>query len=174
MRCSKHSYVLAFLVVTAGATVSRAQSFDVKTGLWETTTTSDTNGMPAIDTSRMTPEQRARVEGVLKARAGRGPTTRTNRSCMTKEKLEKKSLDEMADRNPSCKTTLLNASSTVVDMKMECSGPMKGNGTVHFEALSRENVKGSVKLVSGDEAHPMTINLNMTSKWLGDACGDVK
>ncbi len=174
MRCPKHSYMLAFVALTAGATVSRAQSFDVKTGLWETTVTSDMNGMPPIDTSKMTPEQRARVEAVLKARSGRGPTTHTNRSCMTKEKLEKKSLEEMADRNPNCKTTLLNASASVVDMKMECSGPMKGTGTMHFEASSRENIKGTVKLVSGDEAHPMTININMTSKWVGDACGDVK
>jgi len=40
-------------------------TLDVKLGLWEVTSASTRSGMPTIDTSKMTPEQRARVEAAL-------------------------------------------------------------------------------------------------------------
>lgn len=172
----KHFYTFVFAgAVLLGGIPGHAQTLDVKTGLWETTVTSEMSGMPGIDTSKMTPEQRARIEAALKGRGGRGPSTSVVRTCMTKEKLDKMAFHEMAQNsNPSCKTSVVSSSRSVVDMKMECSGPRKSTGTMHFEAASRESMKGTVKLATGDETHPMTINLSMTGKWLGDDCGDVK
>jgi hypothetical protein len=169
------SFVFAGVVLLGGGILSRAQTLDVKTGLWETTVISEMNGMPAIDTSKMTPDQRARIEAALKGRGGRGPSTSVVRTCMTKEKLDKMAFHEMApNNNSSCKTSVVSSSRSAVDMKMECSGARKSTGTMHFEAPSRESMKGTVKIATGDDGHSMTINMSMTGKWLGDDCGDVK
>jgi hypothetical protein len=170
-----HMFTFAGVILLGGGVLGRAQTLDVKTGLWETTVVSETNGMPAIDTSKMTPEQRARIEAALKGRGGRGPSTNVVRTCMTKEKLDKLAFHEMAqNNNSSCKTSVVSSSRGAVDMKMECSGNRKSTGTMHFEAPSRESMKGTIKIAAGDDTHPMTINLAMTGKWLGDDCGDVK
>src|SRR5689334_10995600 len=68
------------------------QPLNVKLGLWETTSTITTKGqVPVSDEmlSRLTPEQRARVEERMKAQAGDRTTTHTYKSCLTKEKLER-------------------------------------------------------------------------------------
>ncbi|HEY1242524.1 MAG TPA: hypothetical protein VGF16_18310, partial [Bryobacteraceae bacterium] len=65
---------------------------DVKTGLWESTMTNQMSGqmpIPAEALAKLTPEQRARIEQAMKARASQGPKTSTNRSCVTKEQLNK-------------------------------------------------------------------------------------
>ncbi len=78
------------LTIVLGSTLWAAdfRALDVKTGQWETTVSGQTSGMPAIPPealSRLTPEQRAKVEAAMGAR-GAKPIVST--SCMTKEKLE--------------------------------------------------------------------------------------
>jgi len=158
-------------VALAGSmTAAHAQTLDVKPGLWETTSTTDTGGMPSMDLSKVPAEQRARMEAAMKARMGK-PTT--NRSCMTKEKLEK-GFQDQKDADSSCKRTMVVNTRSVQEIKFECENPRKTSGTLHFEALSRESVKGTVKIVSTDGTRSMNINSSIEAKWLGDNCGDTK
>src|SRR5215471_1665648 len=70
----------------------KMQRLNVKTGLWEVTTTMSTQGetpVPAELLQRLTPEQRARMEARMKAQpAGRSRTT-TEKNCLTEEDLAK-------------------------------------------------------------------------------------
>ena len=64
---------------------------DAKVGLWESSTTTEMSGraMPAMPQipeaalARMTPEQRAKMEAMMKSRAGGTPMT--TKVCITKE-----------------------------------------------------------------------------------------
>ncbi len=63
-------------------------ALDVKPGQWETTTTGQMTGIPAIPPevlNQLTPEQRAKMQSAMGAR-GAKPMVST--SCKTKEKLQ--------------------------------------------------------------------------------------
>ncbi len=156
---------------TAGPTVARAEPFDVKLGLWEVTHRTETSGVPPIDTSGLTPEQRARLEAAMKARAG--TQTRTRRSCLTKEKLEKE-LFPTDEKNASCEHTVVSSTPTVREEKMACTGEQPITGDIRFEALSRERVKGEARMAVGEGSRSMTVHSTMTARWLGSDCGNVK
>jgi hypothetical protein len=168
------------VVVVAGASQSPGGKpmIDVKLGLWETTTAGESQGVPPIDTSSMTPEQKARLEAFLQAQKARGntPTTRTSKSCLTKEKLEKGFLDDPARQaQVQCKQTVVSNSATELHMKADCTGGGRGmSGDFHFVALSRESVRGEMTMVMGEGGRGMTVKSTMTSKWLGAECGDLK
>jgi hypothetical protein len=170
--------LLAFL---SGVVQSQAPSgkplLDVKLGLWEATMNSETQGAPPIDTSTMTPEQRARVEALLQAQGARGNSsrTRTSKSCLTKEKLEKGFLEDPSRKTNDCKQTVLSSSTTQLHLKVECNAEGRGmSGEFNFVALSRESVKGETIMALGVGGRGMTSKTTMTAKWLGPDCGDIK
>src|SRR5579863_7235884 len=84
-----------FAILTAlaplAASAADIKPIDVKPGLWETTVKNDVTGMPAMQMpqipeetlNRMPPEQRARVEAMMKGRGAGG--TNTSKSCITQE-----------------------------------------------------------------------------------------
>src|SRR5438045_3135799 len=67
-------------------------AFDVKTGLWELTSTGSMSGAPPIPAealARMTPEQRAQMEAAMQAAIARNNQPHVSKSCMTQRQLEK-------------------------------------------------------------------------------------
>jgi hypothetical protein len=162
------------------AALRAQQTLNVKLGLWEATSTSQSNGAPPIDTSKMTPEQRARVEAMMAARGGgRGAPSapRVQKTCMTKEKLEKESFQVSGAGqapSPSCNRTITSSTSTLQEVHIECSGPPKRTSDFRIEALAPDKVKVTAKIVAGDAPNAMTINANTDARWLSASCGDVK
>ncbi|HEX9051339.1 MAG TPA: DUF3617 domain-containing protein [Anaeromyxobacter sp.] len=163
---------LFFVVAaTAGATTARAEPFDVKPGLWEVTTTSETSGALPIDTSKLTPEQRGRLEAAMKAR--QGTRTHTLRSCLTQEKLDR-GLFSPDKENAKCKHTVVASTRTVREVKIDCTGDRPMTGDLRFEALTRERVKGDARMTVGEGARSMKVNSTTTARWIGSDCGSVK
>src|SRR5581483_11215497 len=81
------SVAVAMVLLLGSAAWGEKLPFNVKTGLWETTSTLPMS--PEL-LAKLTPEQRARVEAALKGEANNGkPTTRTYKSCLTKEQLDR-------------------------------------------------------------------------------------
>ena len=162
--------LLGISVAFAGALCAQTANLDVKLGLWEMTSVQKMAGMPAIDTSNMPPEARARVEAALKARGG-VPTTHTSKNCVTKEKMDKSTLFNPDQAKESCKRTIVSNTRNTLDVKLECPNEKYATtGTMHFEMTSRESMKGNMKITAG----PMNMDIDITGKWLGDSCGDVK
>jgi hypothetical protein len=157
--------------VAAGSPAS-AQALNVKAGLWEVTSTGQGTGVPPVDTSRMTAEQRARYEAVMKSRMNGAPKTR--KTCITKEKLAKDPFEER-ENGTSCKRTYLTRTSTTMAFQEECAG---GAGTRttegHFEARNPESVTGNVKIVVDRGGKTMTIHNQLAGRFVGASCGDVK
>jgi len=143
---------------------------DVKVGLWESTITHQMSGMPPMSPeamAHMTPEQRARIEAAMKARNGQSITSK---SCLTKEKLEKGAT--FGEERKNCTHSVLNSSRSKADIKFECTEEqMKVNGTLHYEVLDSEHVKGTTEMTMSGNGRTMNANSTFTSKWVSSSCG---
>jgi hypothetical protein len=150
---------------------------DVKTGLWESTMTNQMSGqmpIPAEALAKLTPEQRARIEQAMKARASQGPKTSTNRSCVTKEQLNKP-MTFNQDQKDNCKSTLVRSSSSEQDIRMVCNeSNVQANATVHIQAVDSENVKGNVQITASGGGNTMNSQSSFTAKWVSSDCGSLK
>jgi hypothetical protein len=161
-----------FIALVLASTVAYAEPLDVKLGLWENTITTEMSGTPPVDTSKMSPEQKARFEAAMKAREAKGPRTRVHKSCLTKEKLEREPFDTEGKKE-SCTHTMISSTRTLWRGKLQCTKP-KRVGESRMEALSRERIKGTMQMNAGDANHAMAVHVSITGRWLGSNCGSTK
>src|SRR5687768_6107114 len=91
---------------------AHAEPLNVKTGLWETTMTTQTSGMPPLPKAlldKLSPEQRKKMEADLRAEQAEGPDTETDRECITQEDLEN---PFEPSNTKECKNTIVTATKT--------------------------------------------------------------
>ncbi|MGA8152676.1 MAG: DUF3617 domain-containing protein [Terriglobales bacterium] len=169
--------ILCGLVVVSSSFLWAADKItplDVKLGLWETTWTNQMSGqmpMPPEAMANLTPEQRARLEAAMNARAGKGPMSGSHKSCLTKEKLTKDAFNDKQE----CTSTVVSSTSHKLVLKLDCAEQgMKSTGTLKVEALGSDETKGTLEMVAAGGGHTMNINNSFTSKWIGSDCGTVK
>ena len=145
---------IALAVFAATTALLYAQSFDVKVGQWEYTL----SGMKIAEAelAKMPPAIRAQIEASMK-------NGTTNRSCLTAKDLQELNL---GNTDESCKVTSRKITPTTADIVMTCGGNDPRTQTMHFEALSRESVRGTIKSTGGDGTTEMTI----TGRWLAAEC----
>ena len=149
----------------AGYVAGQSPELNVKLGLWEMTMTVD---MPAMDTSKMTPEQQAQIAAMMRGRAGMAAVV--TKSCITKEKLADHKYAE--DRpGQTCKRTVTKATPTTLDITQVCTGAMASTSDMHLEALSTTSIKITATQTSGRGGQAIA---TMTGKWVGADCGDIK
>jgi hypothetical protein len=163
---------IALLALLPTGFASAGTGLDIKTGLWAVTTTSDVQGslVPAAALARMPPAQREKVEASMKARSARGPTSHTTQSCVTPKELEQGAFQAKDDdKDSKCVYKITRQSATIQEATMICTGEEQRTGKVHVEALSREHVKGEIRMISENGQ----VNVQLESKWLGAKCGDV-
>jgi Protein of unknown function (DUF3617) len=170
IRQSLLSALVTFVVLSAPM---RAQSLNVKPGLWEVTATTTTSGMPPMDLSGLPPDQRAKIEAAMKKQMGDMAKPTVTHECMTKEKIDKELFGDK-DLDPSCKRTTIAKTPTLQELKVECTGKQKMTGTMRFEALTPESVKGTVNMIAEGAGQTMNASSTFSAKWLGASCGDVK
>jgi hypothetical protein len=172
--------VLAAVVVTISAQSrhqtanAKLQPLNVKTGLWQSTTTYTRAGEPPIPQGtldRLTPEQRARLEERMKANGQTG--TMTYKSCLKKEDLEN---PDFTDKKQ-CTWTTLESTSGMAKGSATCNyqeSGMKLSGTGEIIAVDQEHVKGTIHMTATGNGHKMTTDGTLTAKWLGSSCGSIK
>ncbi len=170
------AFVLALAALPGSAQVLKGSvvPLNVKLGLWEATIVVQSSGAPPIDTSKMTPEQRARMEAALEASRKRAATPHTTRTCLTKEKLEQMPFQDRKDQ--SCKHTVTASTTSMYAVKFACTGEQGAatSGEWHFEAATPELVKGNGEITMENAGQKMVSTTTMTAKWVADSCGDVK
>jgi len=153
-------------------------ALNVKTGLWQSTTTISTGGEMPVPSSlleRLTPDQRARLEERMKASSGDRTNTFTEKHCVTKEDLQNGFRLGGTPKEAECTQTILTSTSTKAEVKMVCSiENIKGEGTIEVEASNPENVKGSGHITSSGGGRTMNSSSTFTAKWMGANCGDTK
>jgi hypothetical protein len=157
-------------VVTAVAVGQHVRP-QVKTGLWEQTVTVTRQGalpMPDSVLSKLTPEQRARVEAQM--RANQQPRTNTSQACLTEKDLDSLKIFENSD--PNCKQTVRTSTGTQIDAQWECriEEGITGKGTMHIDIQSPESARGTVHIVADGNGQNMVTGSKMTSRWIGSDC----
>ena len=163
--------VMAFLTPLAGWAADPVP-MDLKLGLWESSVTTPMGGMPALPPevlSKLTPEQLAKMEAAM----GRGgPRMMTSKHCVTKETLsEMSSFNE--NRAQNCKQTLVSSTGTKQVIHMDCTmRETTSSSDLQFEAVDRENLKGSMVMNAGPGGRGVGTKMEFTAKWLGADCGD--
>ena len=181
---------------------------NIRLGLWEMTDERTTQGGPKIDMAQIqahladdmkgtTPEQRARIEAVMKkqaAQAAGAPTSRTKQKCITAADRDKNLTNDMKERdsaelNCTMKEVCRTSSKVVVDMS--CSGRDRGqiakaegrgegpivmtqNGTMTFEFKSPTEMESQFQMSALIGNEPMKSDMKMHGRWISAECGKVK
>lgn len=173
--------VFVLLSLPAAWAADSIKPLDVKAGLWEATSKTETTGLPNMGAmpqipeetlAKLPPAQRAQIEARMKA-AG-GPHTNTQKSCITQEMIDR-GLNSFMQNENSCTYKVISSSSSKQELHTECSrGQMKMSGDVTIERLDDKHVKGGINMKSVDGPMPINMKMSFDSKWLSSDCGDVK
>jgi Protein of unknown function (DUF3617) len=167
--------LLSGLALWAADTITH---LNVKEGLWETTSTKLMTGMgvPAESLAKMSPDQRARVEAMMKENGLGTPATDVHKECITKEKLEMRSaFGSNGGGQGDCKHTVVTSTGSKLEMKIHCEGKdHSSDGTVLMEAINSDSVKGKMQFASTSKGRNMNMEMSFTGRYLGADCGDVK
>ena len=149
-----------------------ADSFNVKTGAWEMTTTTVSTGnlMPPEMLARMSPEQRARMEQAMQAHSGK-PTTRVDKDCVTKEDLDQDRLFK-SDNDSACTRKIVQKSATRVVLEQTCGAPRASTATVTIETQTPESVTTAVDIAMAGGSGKM--HMQGHGRWLGASCAGIK
>jgi hypothetical protein len=156
---------------------------NMKEGLWETTVTHSPSGMgggmPADALAQLPPEQRAKVEEMMKQKGmSMNGNTTVVKNCVTKEKIEK-GMAFAAANQENCTRTVVSSSGAHFEVKYHCDGTKKDDkatidGTTTVD-VNGDSTKGKTHAVSTtSDGHTMTMDMTFTSKYLGPSCGDIK
>lgn len=150
----KREILTACLLAGAICSAAFADALNVKPGLWETTVSSPggssamgAGGIPPEALARMTPEQRAQVEAVMRARGGgsggqSGSQATVTKSCLTQDQLSRP-LTFGQDNNGACKISLVTSSRARQEMSVTCdNAKFKSTGTLIIESQDSEHYTG--------------------------------
>lgn len=165
-------FCLLATVLMAGGKVT---PLHVKTGLWESTSTTTLNGalgIPPELLSQMTPEQKARYEAAMKRMANGTPKTRTYKNCLTEKDLKENPFpdkDQTADMK--CKQEVIRSTGTDLEVRETCSGDMvSGQAHMTFHASSSEHTTGQGEMTATMGGRTMHSKIRIDSRWLGASC----
>lgn len=162
----------AAALVLGITTSARAQTFDVKPGLWENTQTTQVSGTSPVDLSSAPPEMRARIEAAMKRREAMGAQTRKYQSCVTQKQLDENAGDFAKVQH--CTTHFTQRTSTHVAGTMRCNQDnVTSTGDFDYEAHGRENVSGFGHVAMAGPGGSMRNAIKLTSHWLGSDCKGV-
>lgn len=153
---------------------AHAESLNVKAGSWEMTVTTVTSGMKLSPemSAKMSPQQRAQMEQMIKAREGK-PHTMTAQSCITKEDVaHNRIIKEMEedDDEVQCKIKVFSKSPSKLVIDQLCPGPPAVSSRLTIEAKTTES------LVATSEREQQGMgksHMDITGRWLGAGCTEI-
>jgi hypothetical protein len=160
------------LVGLSGVLVAQAPALDVKLGLWENTFVTSIGGAMPVDTSKMSPEQQAKIAAAMKAM---GEQTMTQKNCVTKEDLAKDSFMLPQTSGMTCKRTITTNTKSSFVADIACTGEREMKGTVNIESAAGGTAyTGTMKMATTTQGRTMNVSMKMSGKYLGADCGTVK
>ncbi|MGE5323801.1 MAG: DUF3617 domain-containing protein [Actinomycetota bacterium] len=151
----------------------KAKPLNIKTGLWQTRSTTTVNGsmgIPPEMAARLTPAQRARFEAAMKKHANGVPRSRTYKNCLTEKQLTEDPFTDK-DNNMKCQETVIKSTASDLDVREACTdGSSKSDVHMVIHASSREHVTSSGNVTATMGGHTMHSVIKMDSRWVGTAC----
>ncbi len=148
---------------------AQAEPMNLKLGLWEHSQSTQLDGMalPEAALKNMPPEQRARMEAMLRQGQGGGSGAMAVRSCLTQDKLGKPLVEPRDGDAARCTHTLVRSTRTVQEISFRCSQPEESAGTMRLEAQSPERYKGTLTMNSARGK----VTMQMEGRWISADCG---
>lgn len=168
------------LIVLFPVVAKAGDMFNAKEGLWEMTVTTGGTGMQGMNAdqlAKMTPDQRAMVEQMMKQKGiSMSGNTITVKNCVTKDKIAKgEAFSDTRKDSGDCTRTVVKQTASHIEAKFHCTSK-KGNttdGTANFDIVG-DGVKGVTHVTNTSGGNARTFDTNFTSKYLGPDCGDIK
>ncbi len=148
---------------------------DVKPGMWEITSDSQSSGAPPIPPdllAQISPEQRTRVEAALQH--AMGPQHHVLKRCVTQADIDRGFEKTENIGNGNCTHKVVSSTSTVRAGSFACIGRENASGTYRFEARDPETVIGNVDMTVSNDGKTMATTVATRAHWLGADCGTVK
>jgi hypothetical protein len=164
----RRSWVCTMLVALALPALA-ADSLQVKTGLWETTTVMQMSGLsiPADTLAQMPPAQRAQMEQMMRNMGAGAPRTHTDKSCITEKDLKEGAFRNALENNQQCKYTTVSASARHQEYTFQCTEQgHAANGRMVLDAADGSHVQGTIDVKS----EGANVNIKFSSQWLGASC----
>lgn len=157
------------------ATALKITPMNVKTGLWQSTSTITiigSLGLPPEVLAKMTDEQKARYAAAMQAQSGGHSSTHTNKGCLTQKDLttDPFARNNSDDENIHCHGTLLSSTSTDIVLQETCSGEATMNYTMKIHADSAEHAIGTGTGTATMGGHTMNSSVKFDSKWISATC----
>lgn len=170
----RRALIWSFAIVGLGVIlVAQAPVLDLKLGLWENTIVTNIGGAPPVDTSKMSPEQAAKIAEAMKGLAG--DRTMTEKTCVKKEDLENESFMLPHDAKTTCTRTVGTNTRASFVADVTCTGDRPMKGQVNIQSLAGGTAfKGAVKMETSARGSTMNVAMTLTGKYLGPDCGSVK
>ena len=148
---------------------------NIKPGLWEVTVTPKVSGempIPEDQLAKMTPEQRAKVEAMVK---GAGSKPHVYKDCMTPEKIAKGFEMERGADEASCKRNVISSTASELTLHDECNHTNRTTvSDVHFEFKGGTQINGKLHIVTTASGKSMTVDSTVAGKYVTASCGSVK
>jgi len=163
------------LCATALMAGGKITPLNVKTGLWESTSTTTMNGalgVPPELLAQMTPEQKARYEAAMKHMANGAPRARTYKNCLTEKQLKEDPFkDKEQTGDMKCHETVIRSTGSDIEVRESCSeGTSSGEAHMTFHASSPEHVNGTGEITATMGGRTMHSTIKIDSKWQGATC----
>ncbi len=169
--------LLSFGIVAADKTPVFSVPLSIKVGLWHMTYTTDRNGIAVTHSfppellAKMTPEQRAKTEARLKAKATQGAQAENREYCLTEERLRNAVFDPTSS-GVACQRTVIVSTGKVQQFHEECAdGSSKRSIDGHFEGVDTDTMRGSLK-VKSEGPSVYTMNIEIAGRWIAADCGN--
>lgn len=169
--------LFAALAVALLANAADTVKLNIKPGLWEIASESQIDGAPSLpeeQLSRLTPDQRARIEAAMQSSMAEAAKPHLAKHCLTPEKIAR-GLDINHRDDSRCEKKIVTNSGSEMEVTEKCA---ENDGSTlldeHFQLGGSESVNGTVHVVRTSGAKTMTINSTVHGKWLGASCGDIK
>jgi len=173
---SKHALLAATMMLSAVCASAQTQA----PGLWEHTFKMTSPGgemekaqaQMQAQLAAMPPEQRKKIEDMMKSRGvTMGAQGTTAKFCLTKEQAAKPAEPHMTG---DCKQADLKRSGNTMSYKFACTTPHQVSGEGSITYLSDKAYSGKSNVTTQVKGQPQQMAMDMSGKWLGADCGDVK
>jgi Protein of unknown function (DUF3617) len=168
-------------LLAAAQFAAGAEPMNIRPGLWETTTTSKTTltgkpsmGPDAATLNSMPPEQRAKIEALMKQYSSGEPRVETTQYCVTPEQVAK-GPGFLGKESPQCKTEVLEQSRTDYHFRQQCSGSGgNSNAEIKVHLNNPESATIAMDGTNTSDGRSMTLSGKAASKWIGSDCGKLQ
>jgi Protein of unknown function (DUF3617) len=160
--------MIGLTAMTIALPALAADALQVKTGLWETTSTITLSGMrmPAEQLAKLPPAQRAQMEQMMKQMTGERPIT--DRSCVTQKDLQEGAFRKQAEQDAGrCSYTQVTGTARHQEWTFQCSNAEgEANGRMTMDAPDSTHVQGALEMKSTRG----NTNIKFAARWISASC----